>query len=144
MLMHDGPESLELIGEDFFFTLDSSGNYKPTSYTSRVTRDMFKDVGRGFVSNPPPGSQFRCPRFASFADLFYRAASQLFGLRMTPQQFMEGISSMNIESYVQRQEDWVKANSAYRLNPSKPFEYLAPVIMLEGMKFLEEHLLKNL
>ena len=75
-----------------------------------------------------------------FADLYYKVASTLFGLKMSQSDFMAGFQDMNIVNYIRGEKEYLDAQK--RKNEQKGFDYVAPIIILEGMKFFENHLLK--
>ena len=100
---------------------------------------MMEHLGSSFVCLPPAGKQ-PCPRFMDFADLYYKVASTLFGLKMSSSDFMAGFQDMNIENYIKGEKEYLDAQK--RKLEQKPFDYVAPIIILEGMKFFEKYLLK--
>ena len=81
-----------------------------------------------------------CPRFMDFADLYYKVASNMFGLKMSQADFMSGFNEMNITNYIKGEKDYIDAQN--RKAEQKQFDYVAPIIILEAMKFFESHLLK--
>ncbi|MBK7383842.1 MAG: hypothetical protein IPI81_11020 [Flavobacteriales bacterium] len=52
--------------------------------------------------------------------------------------------SLNIEAYIQAQPEYQQALKAKREGLSEQFDYVAPIIILEGMKFLEDVILPKL
>ena len=67
----------------------------------------------------------------------------MFGLKMNQADFMNGFQDMNIESYVKEDPDFIEAQRRKK-EEQKKFDYVAPIIILEGMKFFEKHLLKGI
>jgi hypothetical protein len=132
--------AVEIIGEDHF-------KYHGTtlSSTDSMTGELMGllEGGASFYSSPPSG-ELPCPRFAAFADIYYTAATELFGLRLTRQDFLNGFMNLNIEAYIQAQPEFQQAMKAKREGLTEQFDYVAPIIILEGMKFLEDMILPKL
>lgn len=101
---------------------------------------MMEFIGDSFICLPPQGKP-HCPRFMDFADLFYKVSSSMFGLKMSQSDFIAGFQDMNIENYIKGDSEYIEAQK--RKNDQKKFDYVAPIIILEGMKFFEKHLLKS-
>ena len=87
---------------------------------------------------PPQGQS--CPRFIDFAGVFYKYATKLFGLNMTKNDFVTAFRNMSINNYIQNQPEFRIAKNRTDGN----FDYVNPIIILEGMKFYEESLLKGI
>jgi hypothetical protein len=68
----------------------------------------------------------------------------MFGMKMTQQEFMQGFQSMNINSYIKQLPEYRMALDSLQKGESKQFDFVAPVIILEGMKFMEDTLLRGL
>jgi hypothetical protein len=79
-----------------------------------------------------------------FAGIFFQVASSLFGLKMTQQDFLTGFQNININSYIKSLPEYKQATESYQKGESNKFDYVAPIIILEGMKFMEEYLLKGI
>ena len=58
---------------------------------------------------------------------------------MTPAEFMNALSNLNIESYIRSLPEYRKAQEN-----GKKFDFVAPIIVLEAMKFYEDHLIANI
>lgn len=132
--------ALEIIGEEYFKLKSAQ-----LSSTDTITGDMMGllESGAEFYSAPPPG-EVPCPRFAAFAGVFFKTATELFGLPMTKQDFVDGFNKLNIEAYIKSQKEFRDALTMKRIDPSSRFDYVAPIIILEGMKFLEDVILPKL
>ncbi len=131
--------AIEVLGEENFCVVTSSGEVKYLEASNSITAQMMEYLGGSFYSSPPAGKQ-PCPRFMDFADLYYKVSSTLFGLKMSQSDFMTGFQDMNIENYIKGEKDYLDAQK--RKGEQKAFDYVAPIIILEGMKFFEKHLLK--
>lgn len=131
--------AIEVLGEENFCVVSPNGEVKYLEASNSITTQMMEHLGSNFVSLPPAG-KLPCPRFMDFADLYYKVASNMFGLKMSQIDFMNGFNDMNIENYIKGEKDYIDAQK--RKSENKEFDYVAPIIILEGMKFFEKHLLK--
>lgn len=134
-------QAIEILGEEGFCVYTSTGEMKYLDFSNSVTPEMMEQLGSYFVSSPEPGKP-PCPRFMDFADLFYKASSQMFGFNMKPDDFKAGFNNMNIEAFIKQDSDYIEAQK--RKNDKQPFDYVAPIFIMEGMKFYEERILKAL
>jgi hypothetical protein len=142
ILVPKNKEAIEILGEENFCVIAPSGELKYLNYSNSITSEMMEYIGEYFISSPQQGQQ-PCPRFMDFADLFFKVSSSMFGLKMSQADFMNGFQNMNIESYVKEDPDFVEAQRRKK-EEQKKFDYIAPIIILEGMKFFETHLLKGI
>jgi hypothetical protein len=133
--------AIEVLGEENFCVVTPSGEVKYLEASNSITTQMMEYLGSNFVCLPPAG-KVPCPRFMDFADLYYKVASNMFGLKMSQADFMNGFNDMNIENYIKGEKDYIDAQK--RKADQKEFDYVAPIIILEGMKFFENHLLKSI
>lgn len=131
--------AIEVLGEENFCIVTPSGEVKYLEASNSMTTQMMEHIGSNFICLPPAG-KMPCPRFMDFADLYYKVASNMFGLKMSQDDFMNGFNDMNIANYIKGEKDFIDAHK--RKTEQKEFDYVAPIIILEGMKFFEEHLLK--
>jgi hypothetical protein len=135
-------EAIEILGEEYFCVITPTGEMKYLNYGNSITPEMMEHIGDYFISSPQQGQQ-PCPKFMDFADLFFKVSSSMFGLKMSPADFMTGFQDMNIESYIKEDPDFIEAQKR-KMEEQKKFDYVAPIIILEGMKFFEKHLLKGI
>jgi len=135
-------QAIEILGEEHFCIVMPNGEFKYLESTNSITTQMLEHIGDHFINYPPQGSQ-PCPRFMDFADLFYKVSSSMFGLKMSPSDFMAGFQDMNIENYIKGIPEFIESQKR-KLDEQKKFDYVAPIIILEGMKFFEKHLLKGI
>jgi len=142
ILVPTNKQAIEILGEDHFCIVMPNGEFKYLESTNSITPEMLEHIGDYFINYPPQGSQ-PCPRFMDFADLFYRVASSMFGLKMSSADFMAGFQDMNIENYIKGIPEFIEAKKR-KVDEQKKFDYVAPIIILEGMKFFEKHLLKGI
>ena len=142
ILVPKNKEAIEILGEENFCVITPSGEMKYLNYGNSITPEMMEYIGEYFISSPQQGQQ-PCPKFMDFADLFFKVSSSMFGLKMSPSDFMAGFQDMNIESYIKADPDFIEAQKRKK-EEQKKFDYVAPIIILEGMKFFENHLLKGI
>ncbi|TWR26793.1 hypothetical protein FPZ42_07075 [Mucilaginibacter achroorhodeus] len=142
ILVPKNKQAIEILGEDNFCIVRPDGRVEYLPSTNSVSPQMLEHIGRYFLHRVE-GSKPPCPRFMDFADLFYRVSSSMFGLKMTPGDFMAGFQDMNIENYIKAIPEFIAASNR-KQREQKKFDYVAPVIILEGMKFFEKHLLKGI
>lgn len=140
LLIPQNDEAIEILGEENFHLI-INGKMEKVPFDSSITPEMMENLGGLFLSSPPPGSS-NCPKFMEFASIFFQMAKGTFGLKMTQQDFKDAFESMNINSYIKTLPEYRLAveNKAH----SEKFDFVAPIIILEGMKFLEDNLLKGI
>jgi len=142
ILVPKNKQAIEILGEDNFCIVKPGGQVEYLESTNSIIPEMVEHIGSHFLYLVEPGKA-PCPRFMDFADLFYKVASSMFGLKMTPADFMTGFQDMNIENYIKAIPEFIEAQRRKR-NEQKTFDYVAPIIILEGMKFFEKHLLRGI
>ncbi|SRX56215.1 hypothetical protein [Aequorivita sp. CIP111184] len=129
---------LEVIGEDGFELISSSGQSTKLNSESSINALLMENIGKLFLLRPE-NSQKPCPKFMQFAHLYFQLATNYLGLKATQQDFMNGFQSMNISDYIQQMPEFKVAQR----NP-KGFDFVAPIIILEGMQFFENVILKKI
>lgn len=132
-------QAIEILGEEGFCVFTPSGEMKYLDFSNSVTSEMMEHLGSYFVHNPEAGKA-PCPRFMDFADLFYKVSSATFGFNMSQDDFIQGFNNMNIESAIKNDPDYISASSKRKSN--EPFGFVAPIFVMEGIKFFEERILK--
>lgn len=132
-------QAIEILGEEGFCVYTSSGEMKYLDFSNSVTPEMMEHLGAYFVNNPQPGKP-PCPRFMDFADLFYKVSSSTFGFNMKQEEFIAGFNNMNIEAAIKQDPDYIEAQK--KRKETKEFGYVAPIFVMEGIKFFEERILK--
>ncbi len=129
-------QSFEIFGENGFKGHDPEGGVHEYDFTTMITPDWMREIG-GFIRQDVPS----CDCFTKFLGTYYKAVGDILGLNMDMEECKRGLSNMNIEQYVTQELPRFKdAMERYRNN--KPFDYVAPIIIIEGLKFYEKHLLK--
>ena len=81
-------------------------------------------------------------RFLQFMGLFYRHANALFRWKVNVESLKNGCSSLTPTTYTRNMEEYTTAMK--EATPAMPFSFVAPIIIVEGMQFYEQTLLKNL
>lgn len=129
----------EIIGEAGFTVTSNDGQAHQLSVTNSITPQMIEYIGSIF--RPDNGNP--CSKFQDFCGIFYNAAKQLFDMNISIQTFEEGFRNMNIVQYIQSCPEYIQAQSEKSANNNK-FGFVAPIIILEGMKFYDNYLLNAL
>ena len=132
-----GQKPLEVIGEDGFVLFTGGSQHKFTSDDS-ITTELMSEIGNSFAFRPE-NPQMPCPRFMQFAHLYFQVATQLFGLKATQQDFMDGFQRMNIADYIRLLPEFKESQ-----RNKKGFDFVAPIIILEGMQFFENVILDKI
>jgi len=130
-------QPVEVLGEEGFIVYVGNETQKLSSEDS-ITVDYLENLGSGFTFKPENSSN-PCPKFTEFAQFYFQVASEFFGLKATKEDFMKGIQDMNIVDFIKLMPEYREAKKN-----TKGFDFVAPIIILEGMKFMENVLLKKL
>ena len=130
----------EIIGESGFQLVGNDNVARPVEFTNSITPDMMKTIGVKFnlQSGATPAS-----KFTQFCGFFYQAAHQLVGWQTNPRELEQACSQMNIVAYASNMPEFRSAVEDMNAT-NAPFSFVAPVIVIEGMKFYDETLLKLL
>lgn len=139
LLIPKNNEAIEILGEEGF-KLVRNGQMQAMPYDSSITSEMMENIGTAFMSSPQPG-QHACPKFIEFASIYFQTATGMFGLDIPQDTFMKGFNTMNINSYIKNLPEY---RTAVENKKSGKFDFVAPIIILEGMKFMEDVILKGI
>ena len=133
--------SIELIGEDSF-EVNYQNESTPLKYSDSITPEMMRYLGtnnfrisRNFDRNP-------CPNFWIFINIYGGVVLDKLKFRMTPEEFKNYCQNISITSYIKNTPEYQKA--LMELQKNKKFDYVAPIIILEGMKFYDDCLIKTI
>lgn len=130
----------EIIGESGFELTGNDNIPRPIEFTNSITPAMLSQIGvRLRADNTKPQAN----KFTEFCSFFYQAARQLFNWQVNPAELEAACRDMNISGYVQNMPEFRSAKREAQ-EGGKPFNFVAPVIILEGMKFYDNTLLKLL
>tara|TARA_B100000767_G_scaffold88439_1_gene84944 strand:- start:577 stop:4413 length:3837 start_codon:yes stop_codon:yes gene_type:complete len=136
-LYYTKDKPVEVIGEEGFIIYVDNEEKKLSSEDS-ITVDYLQSLGGGFTFRPENPSN-PCPKFTEFAQFYFQVATEFFGLKATKDDFMNGIQNMNIVDFIKLMPEYKEAKKN-----TKGFDFVAPIIIIEGMKFLDNVLLKKL
>jgi hypothetical protein len=132
-------KAIEILGEDGFCIFNPNGNREKLTFSNSITSEMMEHLGNLFIKDNQSGLP-PCPRFMEFADLFYKVSNSMFGFNMSKEEFNEGFNNMNIEAFIRQDPDYIRAQK--KRNKGEKFGYIAPIFVMEGIKFFEERILK--
>lgn len=132
---HEQPS--EIIGEAGFEVRGKDNVRRELDFVNSLTPAMVKVIGTRFsASSTKPQAQ----KFTDFCGFFYQAASQLFGWNVNPNELKNACQNLKMTAYVQNMPEFRDAKE--QAEAGKGFNFVAPIIILEGMKFYDETLLK--
>lgn len=129
----------EIIGESGFELVGNDNVPREIEFTNSVTAAMIRQIGVKLCAKNASNAE----KFTEFCGFFYNAASQLFNWQVNPKELEKACKNMSIAGYVQNMEEFRSAEQEAR-SGGKIFSFVAPIIILEGMKFYENTLLKLL
>lgn len=126
-------EPIEVIGEEGFFIKDEQGNRVTLDADNKITADMLACLGKEFGGSSSAG-----PRFADFLGLFHQVAQQYLGTNIRLEDMKRAVGNMELLSFIRNTPDYLRARQADK------FDFVAPILILEGLEFYEDFLLKNI
>lgn len=129
-------ESFEIFGENGFKGYDQKGNVYEYDFTTKLTPEWMREIG-GYIRQ----DNASCDCFRKFLGTYYNAVQRILGLSMSKDECALGMANMNIEQYVTQELPRFK-DAMERERRGGDFDYVAPIIIIEGIKFYEKHLLK--
>lgn len=130
----------EIIGETGFELTGKDNVPRPIEFTNSITATMLSKIG---VKLRTDNTKKQADKFTEFCGFFYQAARQLFNWKVNPAELEAACRDMNISGYVQNMPEFRAAKREAQIG-GKPFSFVAPIIILEGMKFYDHTLLKLL
>lgn len=130
----------EIIGESGFELTGNDNERRKIEFINSITPAMLSSIGIRLCADS--GSQ-QAEKFTEFCAFFYSAARQLFNWNVNPNELQQACSNMNISAYVQNMPEFRSAQREANAS-GKAFDFVAPIIIIEGMKFYDETLLKLL
>lgn len=128
----------EIVGEDGFELVGNDNQARSIEFTNSITPAMLGKIGVRLCNASPQAA-----RFTDFCGFFYSAARQLFNWQVNPEELEAACRDMNITAYVQKMPEFRSAQREAR-EGGTPFSFVAPIIILEGMKFYDTTLLQLL
>jgi hypothetical protein len=130
----------EIIGESGFELTGNDNVRRAVEFTNSITPEMMEEIGIRFSADT---SHKQADKFTEFCGFFYSAASRLFNWKTNPHILEQACRNMGITGYVQNMPEYRSAATQAKQN-GEPFNFVAPIIILEGMKFYDETLLNLL
>ena len=134
--LQEPSKSFEIFAENGFKGFSKSGQTYNYNFTTKLTAEWMGEIG-GCIRQDKPN----CECFAQFLDKYYMSVRQILGLGVSKDECLKGLKSMNIEQYIVQELPRFK-EALQRARGGDKFDYVAPIIIVEGMKFYEKHLLK--
>lgn len=129
----------EIIGESGFELTGNDGIARPVEFTNSITPAMLEQIG---IRLRADSTKTQADKFTEFCGLFYMAARQLFNWQVNPRELEDGCRAKGLSGYVQSIPEYRAAQTEAK--GGRPFGFVAPIIILEGMKFYDETLLRLL
>jgi hypothetical protein len=128
----------EISGEEGYM-LRVPGQQQPIPLSSLmdINPSLIQRLGSDLL--PPQPGPNAYPRFVSFMNTFFDFASQTLDFKADGQEVMRAITSMNILNDLRNDEDYKEA-----LKNGKEFDFVAPLIILQGQAFLRSYLLPKI
>ena len=126
-------DPIEVIGEEGFTIEDATGNNVLLDADNSITPEMMASLGDKFYGSSSAG-----PRFQDFLNLFYQVTQQLFSIKMNPSAIGNALQDMGLLSYIRDTPEYLHAKRA------EQFDFVSPILILEGSKFYKDFLLKNI
>lgn len=136
--------AIEILGEDGFSLKAKDGKIVKLSYDNSITSEFMEHLGTYFMGPVDGAGEMTCEKFMDFAAVFNTYAKHLYNLDrwMSQSDFIQGFKDMNINGYIQALPEYRKAVQEKSSNGK--FDFVAPIIILEGMKFFDNVLLKKI
>jgi len=134
LLVPSNYQAIEILGEDGF-VLDG----EKIPYNNAITPEMMEVIEDRFWSKK---SELSCPQFRKFSGIFYSMVNDIYQLSMDTGDFEKAFDNMNICSYIRTLPEFKDAEKSKQ--STGKFDFVAPIIILEGMKFYDDYLLKGI
>jgi hypothetical protein len=136
LLAQNISKDLEVFGEDGFVLNGPEGTTKINADDS-ISCELMACMGNQLQFMPENPNQ-PCPRFMQFASMYFQIASEHFDLKATKNDFNDGFKNMNIASNITLLPEFKRAKK------EEEFDFVSPIIILEGVKFLEDVILQKM
>jgi hypothetical protein len=128
----------EIAGEDgYFIRIPGQQQPIPLGSLMNINPSLIQRMGSELL--PPQPGPNAYPRFVSFMNTFFDFASQTLDFKADGQEVLRAITSMNILNDLRNDEDYKEA-----LKNGKDFDFVAPLIILQGQAFLRSYLLPKI
>lgn len=126
-------EPIEIIGEEGFTIEDANQQTVALDADNSITADMMSCLGDKFYGATAAG-----PRFQDFLEVFLQVTQQYFGMRLNVNELRNILQNMGLITFIKNTPEFKHACNAER------FDFVSPILILEGLKFYEDYLLKNM
>lgn len=130
-------EWFEIFGENGFVGYAPDKTEYKYSFDTKLTPEWMCEIG-GFIRQPRPNSE--C--FTQFLSIYGGAVQKILGINMDVNEMRQGLEHMDIEQYITQEVPRFKEALARSRDNNQTFDYVAPIIIIEGLKFYDKHLLK--
>jgi hypothetical protein len=128
----------EVAGEDgYLLRIPGQQQPVPIGALMDINPSLIQRLGSELL--PPQPGPNAYPRFVSFMNTFFDFASQTLDFKADGQEVMRAITSMNILNDLRNDEDYKDA-----LKKGKEFDFVAPLIILQGQAFMRSYLLPKI
>ena len=128
----------EIAGEDgYSIRIQGQQQPIPLGALMNVNASLIQRLGSELL--PPQPGPNAYPRFVSFMNTFFDFATQTLDFKADGSEVMRAITSMNILNDLRNDEDYKEA-----LKNGKDFDFVAPLIILQGQAFLRSYLLPKI
>jgi hypothetical protein len=128
----------EVSGEDgYLLRIPGQQQPVPIGALMDINPSLIQRLGSELL--PPQPGPNAYPRFVSFMNTFFDFASQTLDFKADGQEVMRAITSMNILNDLRNDEDYKDA-----LKKGKEFDFVAPLIILQGQAFMRSYLLPKI
>lgn len=146
LIVPDADKAIEILGEEGFSLITKDGSKVDLKYDNGITSEYMEHIGNYFLGPIDGAGEMTCKRFMDFSGIFYQYAKNLYKIdaKMSKSDFENGFRNMNINSYIRALPEFRKAIQNKGADGSGKFDFVAPIIILEGMKFFDEVLLPRL
>lgn len=144
LVVPEEDQAIEILGEEGFRIKTIDGEIIDLPYDNSITCEFMEHIGNYFMGPVDGTREMTCKKFMDFAQVFFTYAKRLYNIdrKMGQADFIHGFKNMNINGYIQALPEYRKA--VQDMGPENKFDFVAPIIILEGMKFYDEVLLPKL
>lgn len=144
LVVPEEDKAIEILGEEGFSLKTIDGNIVNLKYDNSITSEFMEHIGNYFMGPVDGTGEMTCKKFMDFTNVFFTYAKRLYNIdrKISQGDFISGFKNMNINGYIQALPEYRKA--VQDKGPDKKFDFVAPIIILEGMKFYDEILLPKL
>lgn len=144
LVVPEEDKAIEILGEEGFSLKTIDGSIVNLQYDNSITSEFMEQIGNYFMGPVDGTGEMMCKKFMDFTNVFFTYAKNLYNLdrKMNQGDFINGFKNMDINGYIQALPEYRKA--VQDKGPDNKFDFVAPIIILEGMKFYDEILLPKL